>query len=149
MPAAYRLAKRESDATTIVRVGTTLFGGGGFPVIGGPCSIEGAEQLDIVASAIAAAGGVMLRGGAYKVRTSPYDFQGLGDAGVHLVADKGRRHGLPVVVEALSETHVEVLAPMVDMIQIGARSMQNFPLIRRAARTGLPILLKRGVGDAR
>ncbi|HEV3156457.1 MAG TPA: 3-deoxy-7-phosphoheptulonate synthase [Candidatus Baltobacteraceae bacterium] len=144
MPSTYRLTKRETQATTLIRVGTALFGNGGFAVIGGPCSIEGAEQIQTSAHAVRSAGGVMLRGGAYKVRTSPYDFQGLGDIGVEMIVEAGHRAGLPVVVEGLSETHVDRLATHVDMIQIGARNMQNFPLIQHAARTGLPILLKGG-----
>ncbi|MGH7707347.1 MAG: 3-deoxy-7-phosphoheptulonate synthase [Vulcanimicrobiaceae bacterium] len=144
MPAAYRLAKRESDRTTVVRVGRATFGDGGFALVGGPCSIESPEQIGIAADAVRRAGGAMLRGGAYKPRTSPYDFQGLGDVAIEMIATAARRVGLPTVVEALSEAQVGRLAGAVDMIQIGARSMQNVPLLQSAARTGLPILLKRG-----
>jgi 3-deoxy-7-phosphoheptulonate synthase len=121
-----------------------MFGAGDFTLIGGPCSIETPEQMDEAAAGVAAAGGAMLRGGAYKPRTSPYDFQGLGDAGLPLIAAAGARHGLPVVTEALAEGNVALVAAYADMIQIGARNMQNVPLLRAAARTGLPILLKRG-----
>jgi len=86
----------------------------------------------------------MLRGGAWKARTSPYDFQGLGDRAVELLVEQGRRSGLPVIVEALVERHVARLVGNVAMIQIGARNMQNVPLLQSAARSGLPILLKRG-----
>jgi 3-deoxy-7-phosphoheptulonate synthase len=140
----YRLAARTSENDTVVRVGDACFGGGGFTLVAGPCSIETAEQMDAAAAGVAAAGGAMLRGGAYKPRTSPYDFQGLGDAGLPIIADAGARYDLPVVTEALAESHVQLVAAYADMLQIGARNMQNVPLLRAAARTGLPILLKRG-----
>jgi 3-deoxy-7-phosphoheptulonate synthase len=142
--APYRLAQRTSDRTTVVRAGTATFGAGGFTLIGGPCSIESVEQIERAAEGIAAGGGAMLRGGAYKPRTSPYDFQGLGDAGLPLISAAGARAGLPVVVEALAVAHVGLVAEFADMIQIGARNMQNVPLLRAAAATGMPVLLKRG-----
>ncbi len=111
---------------------------------GGPCSIESRTQIDASAQAVARAGGAALRGGAYKPRTSLYDFQGLGDEALPLIAQAGKRHGLPIVVETLAEAHVELVAAYADMLQIGARNMQNVPLLRAAARTGRPILLKRG-----
>ena len=144
MPTTYRLARRASQRSTIVDVSGVRCGYGDFTLIGGPCSIEGAEQIGKTADAVRAAGGAMLRGGAYKPRTSPYDFQGLGDAALPLIAEAGRRTGLPVVVEALAESHVGLVAAFADMIQIGARNMQNVPLLRAAANAGLPILLKRG-----
>ena len=144
MSASYRLAARTAEKTTRVRVGDAAFGDGGFVLIGGPCSIETADQIDEAAAGVAAAGGAMLRGGAFKPRTSPYDFQGLGEAGLPLIAAAGAKHGLPVVTEALAESHVALVAAYADMIQIGARNMQNVPLLRAAARSGLPILLKRG-----
>jgi 3-deoxy-7-phosphoheptulonate synthase len=144
VPEPYRLAARTSENDTVVRVRDVRFGGGGFTLIAGPCSVETAEQMDAAAAGVAAGGGAMLRGGAYKPRTSPYDFQGLGDAGLPLIADAGARYDLPVVTEALAESHVQLVAAYADMLQIGARNMQNVPLLRAAARTGLPILLKRG-----
>ncbi len=144
MSTSYRLAARASTNNTIVRVGSAAFGDGGFALIGGPCAVESAEQIEAAACAVAAAGGTLLRGGAYKPRTSPYDFQGLGDDALPLIALAGARNGLPVVVEALAESQVALVAAYADMIQIGARNMQNVPLLRAAARTGLPILLKRG-----
>jgi 3-deoxy-7-phosphoheptulonate synthase len=144
MAASYRLAQRLGKSRTIVRAGAASFGDGGFTLIGGPCSIESADQIGEAAQGVRAAGGAMLRGGAYKPRTSPYDFQGLGDDGLPLIAEAGARHGLPVVVEALAVAQVAMVAAFVDMIQIGARNMQNVPLLRAAAATGLPILLKRG-----
>ncbi|MBD5656544.1 MAG: 3-deoxy-7-phosphoheptulonate synthase [Candidatus Eremiobacteraeota bacterium] len=144
MPNLQRLADRMSARTTVVSAGSASFGDGGFTLIGGPCCIESSEQIEAAAAGVARAGGAMLRGGAYKPRTSPYDFQGLGDAGLPLIAEAGGLHGLPVVVEALAESHVALVAAYADMLQIGARNMQNVPLLRTAARTGLPILLKRG-----
>jgi 3-deoxy-7-phosphoheptulonate synthase len=144
MSATYRLAARASAENTRVRVDEVVFGGGGFVLIGGPCSIESAPQMNEAAAGVAAGGGAMLRGGAFKPRTSPYDFQGLGEAGLPLIAEAGAQHGLPVVTEALAESHVALVAAYASMIQIGARNMQNVPLVRAAARTGLPILLKRG-----
>lgn len=144
MPAAPRLSRRTSERTRVVRSGDACFGDGGFALIGGPCSVESRAQLTAVASAVERGGGVMLRGGAWKARTSPYDFQGLGDRAVELLVEQGRRSGLPVIVEALVERHVARLVGNVAMIQIGARNMQNVPLLQSAARSGLPILLKRG-----
>ncbi len=144
MSEPYRLAARTSENDTVVRVKDVRFGGGGFTLVAGPCSVETAEQMDAAAAGVAAGGGAMLRGGAYKPRTSPYDFQGLGDAGLPLIADAGARYDLPVVTEALAESQVQLVAAYADMVQIGARNMQNVPLLRAAARTGLPILLKRG-----
>ena len=144
MSVTYRLAQRIDDRTTIVRAGSATFGDGNFSLIGGPCSIESATQIGRAADGVRAAGGTMLRGGAYKPRTSPYDFQGLGDAGLPLIAQAGAAAGIPVVVEALDTSHVGLVAGFADMIQIGARNMQNVPLLRAAALTGLPILLKRG-----
>jgi 3-deoxy-7-phosphoheptulonate synthase len=143
MSATYRLAERRTHKTTVVPAGTARIGDGRFALIGGPCSVESEQQISTVAAAMRGSGAALLRGGAWKTRTSPYDFQGLGDEAVVLIARAGKRYSLPVVVEALSEAHVEHLASFVDMIQIGARNMQNVPLLRCAARSGLPILLKR------
>jgi 3-deoxy-7-phosphoheptulonate synthase len=145
MASRYPLASRSSSRTSVVDVAGARFGDGDFVLIGGPCAIEDAEQIEAVAAAVSASGGAMLRGGAYKPRTSPYDFQGLGDGALPLIDRARRLSGIPAVVEALSEAQVEKLAPHVDMLQIGARNMQNVPLLRAAARSGLPMLLKRGV----
>ncbi len=144
MPIPYRLAKRHTGPGTVVRAGSARFGDSGFALIGGPCAVESEDQIHRVASAVACAGGSMLRGGAWKTRTSPYDFQGLGDPAIGLIAVAGAAARLPVVVEALSERHVAVLSRSVDMIQIGARNMQNVSLLQCAGRSGLPVLLKRG-----
>ncbi len=139
----YELARRGSSGNTIVDVGGTRIGDG-FSVIAGPCAIEDDIQIETVARCVSVHGGALLRGGAYKPRTSPYSFQGLGDNGVELIARAARHHRLAAVVEALDAEQLPVLARYVSMIQIGARNMQNFALVKAAARTGLPILLKRG-----
>jgi 3-deoxy-7-phosphoheptulonate synthase len=144
MPSTYQLAQRRHERTRVVTAGSARFGDGGFSLVGGPCSIEDADQMEAAAAAVRSGGGVMLRGGAYKPRTSPYDFQGLGDAALPLIATAARRYDLPVVVEVLAETQLALLVDTVDMLQIGARNMQNATLVRAAARTGLPLLLKRG-----
>lgn len=140
----YKLASRElASARTQIRVAGVTFGGGGFTMIAGPCAIEGRAQIQGTAQFVASQGAQMLRGGAYKPRTSPYAFQGLGDEGVHFIAQAKRDAGIPCVVEALGEAELPVLCEHVDMLQIGARNMQNFSLLRAAARTGKPVLLKR------
>jgi len=139
----YELARRKGEDGTVVEVGGVRIGDG-FTVIAGPCAIEDELQMETVSRGVAAEGAEILRGGAYKPRTSPYSFQGLGDRGVELIAQASRRAGLPAVVEALGVDQLPLLASRVAMIQIGARNMQNFVLIAAAARTGLPLLLKRG-----
>lgn len=139
----YTLASKERRDRSIVRAGSAVFGDGGFAMIAGPCAIENAVQIERTARFVAGAGACMLRGGAYKPRTSPYAFQGLGDEGVDLMAAAARSAEIPTVIEALSEANLPALCAHVDMIQIGARNMQNFALLRAAARTGKPVLLKR------
>jgi len=141
MPSKMPLVSRRSDCGTVVDVAGVRFGAGEFVLIGGPCSIEGRAQIQAAARAVREGGGQMLRGGAYKPRTSPYDFQGLGADALPLIEEAGRRNGLPVVVEVLAESQATLV--YADMLQIGARNMQNVALLRAAARTGLPILLKR------
>lgn len=139
----YKLASRQPQHRSIVHIGRTPFGDGRFHMIAGPCSIESRGQIERTAQFVAGAGAAALRGGAYKPRTSPYAFQGLGEEGVRLISAAGAASGIPTVVEALSETQLPILAKAVDVIQIGARNMQNFTLLQAAARTGKPILLKR------
>lgn len=138
----YTLASKQQTARSIVRVGGVTFGDG-FTMIAGPCAIESRTQIESAAQFVASQGAQMLRGGAYKPRTSPYAFQGLGDEGVRLIAQATENARIPCVVEALSESELPVLCEHVDMLQIGARNMQNFSLLRAAARTGKPVLLKR------
>lgn len=139
----YTLASRGERKRTAVAVGSVTFGDGGFVMIAGPCAIESEAQLVGTALHVARNGAQMVRGGAYKPRTSPYAFQGLGDIGVTLMAAASEEAGIPSVVEVLREQHLAFAAKYVDMIQIGARNMQNFGLLKAAALTGKPILLKR------
>ncbi|MGQ0648740.1 MAG: 3-deoxy-7-phosphoheptulonate synthase [Gemmatimonadaceae bacterium] len=120
-------------------------GGGSFVVAAGPCSVEGREMILETSGAVSAAGAHLLRGGAFKPRTSPYAFQGLGPAALHMLAEARRTSGLPVVTEALDVRHVDLVARNADVLQIGARNMHNVPLLAAAAETHLPILLKRGM----
>jgi 3-deoxy-7-phosphoheptulonate synthase len=139
----YTLASKDRQERSTVRVADAVFGDGAFATIAGPCAIENPAQIEKAAQHVARVGACMLRGGAYKPRTSPYAFQGLGDEGVQLIAAAAQRAGIPTVVEALCEANLPVLCRHVDMLQIGARNMQNFSLLRAAARTGKPVLLKR------
>src|SRR5215204_446505 len=142
----YMLASREGrpHAPTVVKVGGVRVGGGRPVVIGGPCVIESKESLLVAAQAMKTAGADMLRGGAFKPRTSPYAFQGLGEEGLRHLAAAREATGLPVVTEAMEPDHVELVARYADMIQIGARNMANFPLLRHAGQANKPVLLKRG-----
>ena len=137
--------KVEDRERTIVDVGGVKFGSS-FVVIAGPCAIEDEEQMIELARSLKEAGAHILRGGAFKPRTSPYSFQGLGEKGLKILRKAGDEAGLPVVSEVLDVRHVELVAKYVDMIQIGARNMQNFPLLKEIGRTKKPVLLKRGFG---
>jgi 3-deoxy-7-phosphoheptulonate synthase len=143
---AYQLVSRvASDQRTQVRVGSVVFGASDPPpVIAGPCSVENESQIVEAAVAAKAAGAVMLRGGAFKPRTSPYSFQGLGIAGLRMLAAARDATGLPVVTEVMEPGMVDAVAEVADMLQIGARNMQNFALLVKAGQSGKPILLKRG-----
>jgi len=142
----FKLVSREAHpANSTVRVREHVLGGKKFHVMAGPCSVESEKQLLTTAKAVKAAGATLLRGGAFKPRTSPYEFQGLGEKGLKLL-DKARREtGLAVITELLSENHAELVAEYTDIIQIGARNSQNFQLLIAAAKTRKPILLKRGL----
>ena len=129
---------------TVVDVQGIKIGGGELVVMAGPCSVESGEQLMATARAVKAAGANLLRGGAYKPRTSPYDFQGLGVEALRLLREASEETGLPVVTEVMSETDVEIVTEYADMLQVGARNMQNFSLLRKLASSTRPILLKRG-----
>ena len=142
----FKLVSREfRPVGTVVRVGSAAFGDAAVAVAAGPCSVESREQIMQTAEAVKAAGAVLLRGGAFKPRTSPYAFQGLGRAGLELLARAREETGLAIVTEALEPDMVDLVAEYADIIQIGARNMQNYPLLRRAGRTGKPVLLKRGL----
>jgi 3-deoxy-7-phosphoheptulonate synthase len=142
---AYHLVSRQAHPQdTVVQVGHAGFGGGKFAVIAGPCAVESRRQLLEIAHAVREAGAAMLRGGAYKPRTSPYDFQGLGEAALELLALAREETGLPIVTEVMDSEDVAIVARYADMLQIGARSMSSFRLLQKVAATGKPVLLKRG-----
>ena len=142
---SFKLVSREmKPERTTVHVGDVCFGGPEIVVIAGPCSVESRNQLLSTARFVHAAGATMLRGGAYKPRTSPYDFQGLGVDALKLLKEARAETGLPVVTEVMSTEDVDVVAEYADMLQVGARNMQNFSLLRRLASSSRPILLKRG-----
>ena len=142
----YKLVSREAHkANSTVNVRGNLIGGRKFQVMAGPCSVESEKQLLATATAVKKAGATILRGGAFKPRTSPYEFQGLGEKGLKLLAKARRETGLAVITELLSEAHADLVAEYADILQIGARNAQNFQLLIAAARTGKPILLKRGL----
>jgi len=142
----YKLAGREfRQEATEVRVGGVTIGGNRVVVIAGPCAVENEEQIRQTAKAVKAAGADMLRGGAFKPRTSPYAFQGLEEEGLKLLAQARAETGLPVVTEVVNPRDVELVAEYADMLQIGARNMQNFILLREVGRSKRPVLLKRGL----
>lgn len=132
---------------SVVDVAGILFGGDEVPVIAGPCSIESAEQLDIIAKAVKASGAKLLRGGAFKPRTSPYSYQGMGEEGLRLLQATGKKYGMPTVSELLDARDLALFDQYVDLIQIGARNMQNFSLLKELGKTKKPILLKRGFSN--
>lgn len=141
----YMLAQREARPEgTVVRVGELEIGRGTPVIMAGPCVIEGSDAMIEAAQAVKSAGATMLRGGAFKPRTSPYSFQGLGEEGLRILALARDLTGLPVVTEVMEPEQVDLVARYSDMLQIGSRNMSNFPLLRRAAAAGKPILLKRG-----
>ena len=143
----YKNANRKfHEEDTVVQVGDVRVGGGSFAVIAGPCSIETEEQICGIAQAVKAAGATMLRGGAFKPRTSPYAFQGLRKHGLELLLEAKKLTGLPVVTEIMDLSQLDLFDD-VDVIQVGARNMQNFELLKAMGHTGKPILLKRGLAN--
>ena len=142
----YKLITRDlRPEKTVVRVGDAAIGNRELAIIAGPCAIESREQAFAVAEVVQRSGARFFRGGAVKPRTSPYSFQGLGEEGWKIMAEVREKFGLKIVAEALDEKAVDVVEQHADMIQIGARNMQNFSLLRRAGRSKLPVLLKRGM----
>src|SRR5881392_1460211 len=142
----FKLVSREAHpANSTITVNGNVIGGRKVQVMAGPCSVESEQQLMTTALAVKKAGATILRGGAFKPRTSPYEFQGLGPRGLKLLAKARRETGLAVITELLSESHAELVAEYADILQIGARNAQNFQLLIAAAKTGKPILLKRGL----
>jgi len=144
----YKLVSREvKPDDTVVEIAGVPIGGPELAICAGPCSVEGREQILATARAVKAAGGQLLRGGAYKPRTSPYAFQGLGEEGLKFLAEARDATGLGIVTEAIDVEVFELVEHYADCIQIGARNMQNFSLLRRAGRSRKPILLKRGMSS--
>lgn len=143
---SYKLANRKfHPESSVVKVGNVSIGGDEFVIMSGPCAVESREQLLETAHAIKKAGAKILRGGAYKPRTSPYAFQGLEEEGLKFMKEAKEETGLSVVCEVTSLAAIEAAVKYVDMLQIGARNMQNFYLLKEAGKTGLPVLLKRGL----
>jgi 3-deoxy-7-phosphoheptulonate synthase len=144
----YKIVSREmKPQKTVVRVGDLEIGGPQFIIMAGPCSVETREQLMETADAVKQAGAQVLRGGAYKPRTSPYDFQGLEVEGLKLLAEARERTGLKIVTEVVTTEDTEIVAEYADILQVGARNMQNFALLKRLGGAGRPVLLKRGMSS--
>lgn len=144
----YKKANRKfHPEDTVVNVGTAKIGGGNFGVIAGPCSVESEEQIVQVARDVQSAGACMLRGGAFKPRTSPYSFQGMGTTGLDLLLKAKEVTGLPVVTELMSPQYCQLFEEKVDVVQIGARNMQNFDLLKEVGKLSKPVLLKRGLSN--
>jgi 3-deoxy-7-phosphoheptulonate synthase len=143
----YKLSSRQFShgQRTVIEVDGRRVGGDHFSLIAGPCTVESRDQVLTAARAVADAGASMLRGGAYKPRSSPYSFQGLGQEGLALLAEAKEQTGLPIVTELMDARDVEAIVEVADVIQIGARNMQNYPLLAELGRVGLPVLLKRGL----
>jgi 3-deoxy-7-phosphoheptulonate synthase len=146
-PEVWKHSRECKPDDTVVRVGNGvgIGNGGSFTVIAGPCAVEGEEQLLKIAHAVKDAGADILRGGAFKPRTSPYSFQGLGEEGLKLLAKARKETGLPVVTEVMDTCEVKLVAKFVNMIQVGSRNMQNFSLLRAVGKERKPVLLKRGM----
>lgn len=141
-----QLASREfQNRTSIVEVGNVRIGAEKLVVVAGPCSVEGREQLLTVARVTKQLGASLLRGGVFKPRTSPYEFQGLGEPGLRLLAEAREETGMPVVTEVLEPEKVDLVSKYANMLQVGARNVQNFALLRAVGRSGMPVLLKRGM----
>jgi len=142
----YKLVSREfRQENTHVKIGDAVFGDGTMPVIAGPCAVESLEQVLSIARSVKKAGAKLFRGGAFKPRTSPYSFQGLGEQGLKFLAKVREETGLPVVTEVMDVENFDLVEAYVDVVQIGTRNMQNFSLLRRAGRSKKPVILKRGM----
>lgn len=143
----FKLANRKlHPEDTVIDIAGRKFGGENFQFIAGPCSVESEEQVINIAQAVKEAGAGLLRGGAFKPRTSPYAFQGLRDEGINILVKAKKETGMPIVTEIMSEKHIDLFTD-VDVVQIGARNMQNFELIKEVGKMGKPVLLKRGLAN--
>ncbi len=146
--APYKFVSKEfKKERTIIKLRNCEIGGNEFVVMAGPCSVESEKQIMESAEAVAASGGQVLRGGAFKPRTSPYDFQGLEEEGLKLLRKAGNATGLSVITEVMSDRDVDLVASYTDILQIGARNMQNFSLLKTLGKAGRPVLLKRGLSS--
>ena len=144
----FKLSSREFHREdTVIRVLDAVIGDGSLTIMAGPCSVESRDQLLETADAVAAAGATILRGGAFKPRTSPYSFQGLGVEGLRYLAEARERTGLPVITEVMEANQLDIVAEYSDIVQIGARNMQNYSLLNSCGRTQRPVMLKRGFGN--
>jgi len=144
----YKFVSREFQSeNTVIDVGGHKIGGSHFAVIAGPCSVETDEQMERAGAAVKEAGATFMRGGAFKPRTSPYSFQGLGEAGLKMLAHAREKTGLPIVTEVMDVRDIDVVCAYADVLQIGTRNMQNYSLLLEAGKTGKPVVLKRGFGS--
>ncbi len=142
----YKLASRSFKLeNTVIKVGDVAIGGQEVIVAAGPCAVESREQIMKIAEAVRASGAKVLRGGAFKPRTSPYSFQGLGEEGLKLLRDAADKYGLLAVTEIVDVNHIDMVVEYADILQVGARNMQNFQLVRELGKVGKPVLLKRGM----
>ncbi|TXK85601.1 3-deoxy-7-phosphoheptulonate synthase [Paenibacillus sp. N3.4] len=142
---SYKLASRDfHPADTVIKIKGVEIGGEQLVVMGGPCAVETPEQIDEIARLVKAAGGQVLRGGAFKPRTGPYSFQGVGVEGLIMMAEAGKKHGLLTITEVMTPEYVDVCAQYADILQVGTRNMQNFDLLRKLGTIQTPVLLKRG-----
>lgn len=142
---SYKLASRDFHPdNTVIKLGDVEIGGEQLVIMGGPCAVETPQQIDEIAAIVKASGAQVLRGGAFKPRTGPYSFQGIGVEGLEMMAEAGRKHGLLTVTEVMTPEYVDVCAEYADILQVGTRNMQNFDLLRKLGTIQKPVLLKRG-----
>ncbi|MFE5318667.1 3-deoxy-7-phosphoheptulonate synthase [Paenibacillus sp. NPDC056579] len=142
---SYKLASRDfHPADTVIKIKDVEIGGDQLVIMGGPCAVESPEQIDEIARLVKAAGAQVLRGGAFKPRTGPYSFQGVGVEGLVMMAEAGKKHGLLTITEVMTPEYVDVCAQYADILQVGTRNMQNFDLLRKLGTIQTPVLLKRG-----
>ncbi|MDR9856891.1 3-deoxy-7-phosphoheptulonate synthase [Paenibacillus sp. VCA1] len=142
---SYKLASRDfHPENTVIDIKGVKIGGDELVVMGGPCAVESPKQIDEIAALVKAAGGQVLRGGAFKPRTGPYSFQGVGVEGLIMMAEAGQKHGLLTITEVMTPEYVDICAEYADILQVGTRNMQNFDLLRKLGTCGKPVLLKRG-----
>ncbi len=142
---SYKLASRDFHPdNTVIKIKDVEIGGDQLVVMGGPCAVESPEQIDLIARLVKAAGGQVLRGGAFKPRTGPYSFQGVGVEGLEMMAEAGKKHGLLTITEVMTPEYVDICAEHADILQVGTRNMQNFDLLRKLGSIQTPVLLKRG-----